>query len=54
MSCAANSCVILSRLSDTEGKGNLHLLDLVPWLPFLLVFPQVLQVQGDPVQNRKI
>lgn len=50
---AAYLFVILARLSDTKGTGNLHLLDLVPSPPFLLVFPQVLQVQGDPVQNRK-
>lgn len=37
----------------TKWAENLYLLVWVPWLPSLLVFPQVLQVHEGPVQREK-
>lgn len=56
--CTQISCFLLIYwlfLQDrhTMGTGNLHLLDLLPWLPFLLVFPRVLQVQGGPIWGKR-
>lgn len=37
----------------TKWTENLSLLDALPWLPSLLVFPQVLLLQGVPILKKK-